>query len=405
LNVPLEEIEPPDDAGADTLGRFQFQIELTLQDCLAAIVEERIERVICEFHEDYIVYRAGAPRCLVSVKHLEESRPRWTLRGLCDAGGVFHLFGRWRAASEDATCLLRTNTGLLTGHDKPGGLQRCCTSGDEASRVVWAERLEPIFNEKLSDDVKTTVSEVERFLTVLRLEDQLPKRTEIRAHNIVYLMPEVLQYLGQPADRTTEIYDLLVQEVDRACRKETDRSMLAMLADPDRLDGSSALASTIEAKTITKGRLLRAIARPREVAATTLRVQELQSTSASRLKAKLAKGGFGPTAINNARNLRLHWEAHRHRWSSDLPVHIDRFEEAKAIVLGAAEVAENRTRSANRQPYGATMLEELRRELASRRIDVPGSNPGDVELLVGCAFQLTDECVVWWSDEFEIGDS
>lgn len=405
VSQSIEELEPLDDIGSETLARFRFQVELTVQHCLATITEAGADRVICELHEDYIFYAAQRPPCLVSVKHLEDSQPRWTNHGLLDAGGVAHLFERWRASPEPVSCLLRTNCGLRTGHDEPAGLQECCASNDTARLGTWAGTLAPILNSLLPNDAMAAADEVLDFLSVLRLEDGLPGRADVRSHNLVSLMPEVLIALGVHADRAEEVYDLIAQEVERACRNEDGRSVLEMLADPDRLDANSQLARTIAAKTIDRKRLLDAIDRQQREHNTSIRVHTTPAASALRLKAKLERGGFGPTAVSRARNLRFHWELHRQRWSSELPVHGDRFEEAKAIVLSAADAAETATRALKSEPYGLAMLEALRTELTARNIRVPGSDPAEVDLLLGCAFDLTDECHVWWSDEFDVDGS
>ena len=121
---------------------------------------------------------------------------------------------------------------------------------------------------------------------------------------------------------------------------------------------------------------------------------------ATRLVAKLLRGGFGPTAINDARNLRLNWEAHRRRWMTDLPVAVDHFDGVAAMVLNAAHTAENQTRGNGEVPYGIEMFRVLEAELGQRDLRLPGSEPADVRLLLGCAFDLTDECQIWWSDQF-----
>ena len=89
---------PDDDAGAATLGRFRFQAELAARFVLAKLAGEPIDRIFCELHEDYVVvFSDGRLPCLVSVKHLESSQPRWTLHALGQDGGVAHLYSRWRA--------------------------------------------------------------------------------------------------------------------------------------------------------------------------------------------------------------------------------------------------------------------------------------------------------------------
>src|SRR4051794_33475496 len=87
--------QPQEDAGAETLSRYQFQHELAARRCVKVHLQDEVEKVICEWHTDYIVcFRDGRVE-LVSVKHLEPGQLPWTIRELCDDGGMRTLFERW----------------------------------------------------------------------------------------------------------------------------------------------------------------------------------------------------------------------------------------------------------------------------------------------------------------------
>lgn len=126
-------------------------------------------------------------------------------------------------------------------------------------------------------------------------------------------------------------------------------------------------------------------------------------SSAYRLAAKLGKGGVGPTGIRHARSLRLNWIAHCDRWRPGLPQAIDPFDDVASKVLGAAHEAESVARAAAGQ-YGAAMESELVQRLQSSAISVPGDSTADTRLLLGCAYELTNQCHIFWSDEFSIGE-
>ena len=193
-----------------------------MQPCLSLLVHDDIERVICEWHEDYVVCYGSGVTVLVSVKHLEESQPRWTIRGVCIDGGIAHLFDRWRAAEERATCLLQTNTQMRTGNGEPAELRDCCASGDELCLARWAETLTPLLAAAVT--APPTIEEVARFLAVLRIEDDLPKRSDIGASNLADAMPRVTSALGRPASDGPIIYETVVRDVGRRTGVTDDTS-------------------------------------------------------------------------------------------------------------------------------------------------------------------------------------
>lgn len=208
--------------------------------------------------------------------------------------------------------------------------------------------------------------------------------------------------LNLPSGCEGQVYERLVSEVDRACRNESQRPMLEVLRDPDRLDHRSQVAELIAAKTVTRGRLLSAVTAESQSVGTTVKLRD-EPTPPVRLPLKLERGGFGPTAISVARMQRINWIAHRRQWAPDLPAGEDKFAAAEGLVLKAAGSAERAALGCGEEPYGQIMLDELQKELAKGAVPVPGNLSPDLDLLLGCAYDLTDGCHIWWSDKFEIG--
>lgn len=118
----LRAVVPPDDAGAETLDRYEWQAMMATADLLALYYDALSLGLdpstvidcglVCEYHEDWSWVRA-ADMQLVSGKHKE---PRFgaytTTASLLDDGGLFHLFDRWHALGRGSTCRLVTTAGL-----------------------------------------------------------------------------------------------------------------------------------------------------------------------------------------------------------------------------------------------------------------------------------------------------
>ena len=111
----------PDDAGAETADRYEWQAMMATVDVLAGYLQRLDDageltegdtfRVICELHEDWAIV-AGDATEIVSAKHREASVGRLgTLRSLLTCG-VSHLFERWEALGRTPVCRLVTTAGL-----------------------------------------------------------------------------------------------------------------------------------------------------------------------------------------------------------------------------------------------------------------------------------------------------
>jgi len=397
LHLDIDQLEPEEDAGSDTLSRYRYQAELAVRPCLSILAGEPVERVICEWHEDYVVSFTNASTQLVSVKHLEAARPRWTVRGLCRDGGLAHLFWRWRAAGQRVTCLVQTNSGMRTGADEPADLQDCCSAGDDAGLDRWATILQRVFAEE-SNAHQVSVEEVRAFLSILHIEDGLPGRRDIEAKNLQELVPAAFVKLGIPSYQHSTMYGRLVDEVIKASCGASQEDVLAALANPGRLDADSRLRQRVAAKTLDRTRLMRVLA-PLKGQSIFLMSFQKTNVGPSRLQEKLARAGLGPTTINNARNLRLNWILHLRRWSIGLPRGDAPFSSIKARILDIAALVEERMRIPG-EVYGASMMQEFRAELDAALQRFPELNSIDSSLLLGCAFDLTQECKIMWSDDF-----
>ncbi|WP_204806335.1 hypothetical protein [Mycobacterium riyadhense] len=112
----------PDDAGAETADRYEWQAMMATADALSMyfqaldddgnLIEGFEFTVICEHHEDWAIVK-GTVAEIVSGKHREASvGPFSTHRQLFDDGGLLHMFDRWSALGKKPLCRLVTTAGL-----------------------------------------------------------------------------------------------------------------------------------------------------------------------------------------------------------------------------------------------------------------------------------------------------
>lgn len=387
---------PRDDVGSETLGRFRYQAELAARFAIAMLAGEPIDRIFCELHEDYVVvFSDGRSPCLVSVKHLEPSQPRWTLQALCQDGGVAHLYSRWVATGRVASCLLQTNSGLRGGAGNAAELAEACRRGDADELRDWSRTLAPLVDAESEEDCAG-------FLPTLRVEDRLPDRNHLRAANLVEHAPRCLAALARDHSASEQTYDAIVSAIERASRNELESGATLAMSDPERLEIAGELRSLLESKTVTAAGLKAVLAGQVPIRGPSIGVlADSGPSSAFRLTAKLREGGVGPTGVRNARSLRLNWIGHCNRWRPGLPQVTDPFDDVASKVLTAAHEAENAARVDGKR-YAAAMEAELAERLRRGTISIPGDPTSDGRLLLGCAYELTNDCHIYWSDEFEI---
>lgn len=387
------ETPPLDDAGALAQDRFDYQVHLATARCARMLVDDEIASVICEWHEDYVVQYRRAPSELVSVKHLEGSQPRWTLAGLCGAGGLLHLFERWRRVRERCTCRLQTNCGLRVGADEPGALREACANGDGPELRRWATLLAPGVG---SDDVE----EVDRFLRALKIECELPDRHTVATVLATEVMRPVLRQLGFDERHADLLWRVLHDVVAEASRSGDRHDVSVALSDPDALAGDFERRRVLQRKTIDRARALGALEVDRSRPRVLLSSPPAFDRPRTRLVKKLERSGLGPTAIRSATRLRSNWLRIEHQWAVDLPGGQAELEHLRSHVVHTASQVERAARE-NDHPYGAVMQARMEEVLTTDHLGFDPLIPVSDMLLLGLVYDRTEACEVWWSDEFD----
>ena len=363
---------PDDDVGSETLARYEYQVMLTALECIRQLAAGDGVDIVCEWWEDFVIAHSAVPE-LVSVKHLEPSQGSWSLAGLLEAGGLRHLFGRWRRAGRGVNCRLLTNGGLKSGQREAAAVL-AATRGERLQET--AELLAPKLD---SEDV----AEATAFLSCLQIEAELPKRDDLLAKLLVDVLPPLANELGWPPDEVADHFETVCAEVRRAATSD-------LRAEERRLGTASdtALARARAMKTITGDRLEAALSRQR-------------GAQVTRLVRKLRAGDFGPTDIERCKRLRSDWLALEYRQRVGLGESDDPASRIRKAVQDLAVAAEQRTRTSD-APYGQAMREALVELVEASALSI-GDVQLDTALLLGAAFDETDRCRIWWSSCDAVG--
>jgi hypothetical protein len=284
------------------------------------------------------------------------------------------------------TCQWITNGGLKVGDGQTKELARLLAlpiTADREKRVSHYANL-------LSVGIGGSVSDVELFLSSLRMVSTGGDEFSMRAKAIEDVARPVMQRLGVAPGMARvafkAAYDLVCEAVLGLNPDEPDGVWMSGddSADEDRVK-----------RTISRQRLLerlreRGIAIPNDAGIA-------GSPRETDMIRKLRAGRLGPTVIASAPRLRRRWYELEATFRPDIPSPMqDELNRLRAEVLYRASMAESRTRRPD-AAYGASMhsiLTELLAHEISMRLPISALE------LMGCAYQLTDECDIWWSDKF-----
>ena len=264
----------PDDAGAETNDRYDWQAALATVHILSAyfdllgggqvVPNDAALELICEHHEDWAI-TDGHDAEIVSAKHHETAFGAYTtLRKLMDEGGLHHLFERWIALQRSPRCRLVTTPGLS------GDARRleaaCAHFSDQPAETVevgeWQELLDDLAKvisefrlkklkgadpEATPESVPTeSVGTIVAFLRILRIDHGQPRREHLpyMAGN-AFAMP-VAAALGRP-DAADAIWQALLQVVRERMRAAgpTLRAALPTVLGAKDEDGFEARSLTL----------------------------------------------------------------------------------------------------------------------------------------------------------------
>ncbi len=390
----FSELDPPEDAGAQTASRYRYQAEVVARFVLGLRPRGQVLAVICEWFEDFIVVFRDDRTQLGSVKHRELSRGPFTVADLLDEGGLRHLFDRWTITGKRSDCLLCTNQGLTSDAQR---LKDACGPQDRSS-------VEPIAAEIRQRLGAKDLDEACRFLSILTIEDGLPSRRHIEAANIQNGVRPLLRARGYGSYSAEKVYEAIVERVREHSedREAETHDFVDIIADPTRLSGTAVRARKLEARIVRYRDLAEAIAagRPDGRMPLPLATAIPQSTV---LAKKLVAGGFGPSALEAAQRLRASWTAFEAEQADDLgpdPL----IEDVRTRILREAAGAEGQAQMAVGQQasYGLAMHARLVEAVSVPDFLSSCAIPIDGALAEGCAYDLTDQCRIWWSPVFDL---
>lgn len=396
---------PPDDAGAETADRFDWQAAMAAADVLSAylqVLERRSDgldqmtvefELICELHEDWALVSAPDAE-IVSAKHKETSFGAFTTIGsLLTDGGLRHLYDRWTALGRTPACRVVTTAGLA---GPPQDLERACEllrgpvrlEDHELPAIVRSFHVALVAAR--DDDEPTSIEDVRKFLTALRIDHGRPRRDQVRDLAPSGFARPVAEHFGHPeaAEAVWEAVLDVVRERMRAAGPQRGRSLPRVLGARDEEGHEGRTLTLAELETVISVALTSAVAYRR--------LPALRPTT--RVAAKMSEGGCNANSIQRAEDLRLQYRRYW-RGRSGAP---GALAEREILHNRLRQVADEETEAVadGSKPWGGALWRRLDQR-TTQLADDPDAGI-DSHLLLGGVSELANRCEIWFSERFDV---
>lgn len=411
LGSTLRAAVPPDDSGAETFDRYEWQAMLATVDLLSMYMDALSDGLdpstvtdcglVCEYHEDWACVLHGDVE-LVSGKHKEPGFGAYTTAsGLLNDGGISHLFERWHALGAISGSRLVTTAGLSSDAE---AIRKACDHFREhgptvsladatvqtaytrlASRLAEARAASE--HEEI-EDLETVV--LPRFLASLTFHCGRPRREHIPSLAPTAFAAPIARELGRP-ELAVAIWESVLSLVRARMRAAgpARRGLLHTLepGGPDELERRTVTVADAHVA------ISAAIATPDGFAP----LPKLVITN--RMAVKMHQGHCAATSIDRAEALRRRFAAFRRAQRSN-PAAREAELELDLVLHRIADQATGATRTTTGEPWGAQLWGELERRLeAQARVGI--TQGMDTDLLLGGIADLTNKCKVWFSESFD----
>lgn len=394
-----------DSFGDDTARRYAYQwTYAAVLGCALLDAASDIREVFCEHHEDILLKHSSGHFTGIQVKTTERGDALWK------AGDpeVISALSRFVELDVDFPNKFRGFV-IATNHpffkDRESGaclpfLLDAARVGQNASLPKALDR----FVAKIARGRGVDPAVVRECLAKCHCDDALPKIAQIESalvNTVVEVWPEVREI---PLLSVRTAARALVSECQRASSLSHEQTLPAYLS-ATRGAPIEELRRRIEAKRFDRGRVEQVLKTnlkfPVLLAGKKANRDRAAQEGTSLLEMKLALGGLSGTSVNSAKDLRDKADYQAFEWIAKVGEDsaLRRRDHVRSLVLRDCADAFESARRTDR-PFGYDMLLGFRRGLARRR-EGGGADLFDCldEHLEGHAFDLTNECKVWWSED------
>lgn len=377
----VESTEPSEDSGTLVQSRFFYQHQYTASWCIRMLVDEEIEHITCEYHDDLLIRWRDGHYDFIQVKTREEGRGEWTLASLLQrAKGhsiIEKLYEKKRRFGDSRShCyVFASNMGASGQKNDLRALKRLVEQGCENWNDDEREQFEIIFERferKVSYDDRDRLKD---FCRSLDIRTWQPNFDSIRPYNIEQLQKALKKTHGVdfPYPDLERIYDAILQIVHRAN-----------------------IAQNVDDKTIRPERIKAVIEAPTGAAGFLDRVETVREDlgEMTSLKSKAKAAGLDPDIITLLIDLRASANAFYRRYK-----HFDfTRKRLQHLSLGVQRLCVRVKLEAQKEGLNGDVQWLLLDQHLQALADQEQENlpPVDVNYLMGVVGDLTSKCKIGW---------
>ncbi|TFV32736.1 hypothetical protein E4K10_24555 [Streptomyces sp. T1317-0309] len=387
--------------------------------------DDEDRRILCEYHEDWVALNGDAAE-LVSAKHRDPSADAYrTVNQLADAGGLAHLFLRWRALKEKPTCRLATTGGLAKGDPQNFAAtiqalrelrlngQQMAINGDHGPFIAkFHSAIHTYGGEHLPEEwVKGSAGELPlneqqqetaRFISMLDIQHGLTRRPDIGYAAPSKFAKPVVDHLSYDVPHEAvwnAVYGLFYTRMRAAGpRKHATISPVLAFANgsapPTSADKERELADRIVTMQDIDIAIITAVANPSayESLGSPIRL--------SRAAVKMRRGRCSDNSIERSEHLRKDYQRYwRNRLTGDPTAFAER-DKLRRLLLRVSDRADTPAMR-SKSEWGPEFWIALQDALDTIPADeLPVGM--DSDLLLGGISDLTNACKIWFSDHFDV---
>jgi hypothetical protein len=263
------------------------------------------------------------------------------------------------------------------------------------------------FIRQIAKETKATAPAVLGTLKKTRCTSDLPKLDDIKQE-----LRETICGAYTPAQAAVpatlrRLADELISETRRAAsldHRDALPGYFAALGDAAEVEVAKLISGKRIDKARVEGVLKQSLQTTSLLITTTSPVAPVAAKKHTRLEKKLEVGGLSAVSINAAKDLQASALHKFLEWRESLGEEeaLKRYSHIKTAMMSDCSSAFE-SASVTQSPFGRAMLNTLKERIRLRRQE--GQTPlFDClnEHLEGCAYELTNECKVWWSEPFPI---
>jgi len=316
----LNEVDLREQAGRDTINRFRAQFRAALIESLAILEESEIERIYCDYHEDYVVKYITDGKTqyrFVQVKTKSKLNDRYT---------ILDIFGIKKRPRDAEHNLPDSFAGKLLPHIKNFG--DSCHSVEIRTNINFEDEVEQILEEvrgkqPISAKTRTLIAETQKLIPSLASE---PESAHLEFLSHLYLEPRQ-QILNESDDLFVTIASNRIYKFSEVhLNPDEVQKIIVRLLSIIEAKSAEVLIKDISANDLDQKASIgmKDVLDVLSISTSTYEIlrnggDEKAIKSASILQRTLKRSGFSPATVDAFAGYKCQWEAWHRKYRHDIP--------------------------------------------------------------------------------------